>query len=196
MKNFKLYINRNDKMTSDEWSMLNSLVDSQDFKKGELIVRKNERFDKEIFIERGVVRGFLIDDEGNEKSTAFFQEYEFMSTSALRTKEEKSLYYYQAMCDTRLLFFNSKKLKAFLSQNKHLSKIGKQIKEKEIDRLSNRDDCLLQVKAKDKYLNFLKYYPNIERYISQKHIASYIGITPVSFSRIKKNLKYNKTVIN
>lgn len=187
MKNFQHYV-RNSLMTSEEWSLLRNLIDSHLLKKDKLIIRKNERFEKEIFIEKGVVRGFIIDDDGNEKSTAFFLEGEFMSTSALRTKEGKSLYYYQTMCDTNLLLFDSKKLKAFLSQSKFLSQIGKKIKEKEIDRLSNRDDCLLQVKAKDKYLKFLKFYPNLERYISQKHIASYIGITPVSLSRIKKNL--------
>jgi hypothetical protein len=86
------------------------------------------------------------------------------------------------------LVFDSKQLKDLLSENKKLVEIGKAIKERELTRLMNRDDCLMQVKAIDKYLKFINFYPNLERQISQRYIASYLGITPVSLSRLKKSM--------
>lgn len=109
-------------MIHEEWSSLENLSQSINLKKGELIARKDEQFNKEIFVEKGIVRAFVIDDEGNEKNTAFFREGEFMSTSTLRTKDGKSLYNYQAMCDILILSFESEEVKNFLSQNKHCPK--------------------------------------------------------------------------
>lgn len=172
-------------LNEEEWLQMKDIATSNYLKKGELILSEGTKNDKEYFIEKGIVRGFKTDDKGNEKSVAFFEEGEFMSTSALRIKNGLSVYSYQAMCPTILLTFDSKALKTHLSQNRHLSEFGKRIKEREIERLSKRDDCLLHVHAADRYAELLKYYPKLERYISQKYIASYIGITPVSLSRIK-----------
>lgn len=178
---------------SNQWKMIRSIGKVRKLKKEESLVQQGSIFNKEVFIEEGIMRGYIIDDEGNEKSVAFFQAGEFMSTTTLRTKNSMSMHHYQAMCKTNLLLFEPKELRAFLAKSDTLAKIGKAIKENEIERLNNRDNCLLQVKAKDKYLSFMKYYPNIEMLISQKHIASYLGITPVSLSRVKSSLKKSQS---
>lgn len=188
MRNLQSYLIQIHPISPTDWQVFTDIAQPRSLKKETLIIRENERFDQEIFIEKGVVRAFIIDEEGNEKSTAFFQEGEFMSTTAFRNKAGFSLYNYQTLCESQLVFFDSLTLKAYFSKHKDLIQLGKQLKEKEIARISSRDKCLLQVKAKDKYLEFLKCYPEIERYISQKYIASYLGITPVSLSRIKSNI--------
>lgn len=171
-----------------EWSSLTNITTVVHLKKDEIIFRKGDRSNKEFFLESGIVRGFLIDEAGNEKSTAFFEEGEFMSTQSLRTQKGLSIYNYQALCRTKLWVFDSKQLKDLLSQTQKLVEIGKDIKEREQTRMMNRDDCLMQVKAVDKYLKFISFYPNLERQISQRYIASYLGITPVSLSRLKKSM--------
>lgn len=188
MNNFEYYINQYAEISSSDWEILNSISTSLVLSKEQMIIRSNERFQKEIFIEKGVVRGFIVDEDGNEKSTSFFEEGDFMSTNTLRNNSDgKSIHNYQALNSVHLIVFEAKQLRQFFSRNKLLSNIGATIKEREILRISDRDKCLLQVTAKDKYALFSKCYPTIERYISQKHIASYLGITPVSLSRIKAN---------
>lgn len=171
-----------------EWASITNIGTTVHLKKDQIIFRKGDPNNKEVFLVNGIVRGFITDEDGNEKSTSFFEEGEFMSTRALRTKQSVSLYNYQALCRTKLLVFDSKQLKDLLSETKKLSEIGKAIKERELTRLMNRDDCLMQVKALDKYRKFITYYPNLERQISQRYIASYLGITPVSLSRLKKSM--------
>lgn len=173
-------------ISKEEWSSVTAIGTILHLKKGEIILRKGERCNKEFFIEKGIVRGFITDENGNEKSTSFFEEAEFMSTLSLRSQNGISLYNYQALCRSTLLVFDSKQLKDVLSKTKKLSEIGKAVKERELTRLMNRDESLVQVKAIAKYLKFIEFYPDLERYISQRHIASYLGITPVSLSRLKK----------
>ena len=189
MTKFDRYINNLVQLSSSDWEMLNSLSTSIVLSKEQMIAQSNEWFKKEVFIEKGVVRGFIVDEEGNEKSTAFFEEGNFMSTSSLRNNQGRSIHSYQSLGSVHLLVFDAKPLKEFFSRNKLVSEIGAKIKENEVLRMSERDKCLLQVTAKDRYAEFLKCYPTIERYISQKHIASYLGITPVSLSRVKARLK-------
>ncbi|GLR18228.1 Crp/Fnr family transcriptional regulator [Portibacter lacus] len=189
MEKFKEYINPFDKMIPEEWDIIKTMAELKVLKKEDSLIQQNAFFEKEVFIEKGIIRAYIIDDDGNEKSIAFYEEGKFMSTSTLRTLNGRSLHHYQAMCKTELILFNSNELKSFFSNNNFLSEIGKTIKEGEIKRQNNRDNCLLQVKGRDKYLNFIKHYPNIELHISQKHIASYLGITPISLSRIKSNLR-------
>lgn len=175
-------------INEEEWSSLTNIGTAIHLKKDEIIFSKGDRSNKEFFLESGIVRGFLVDEAGNEKSTAFFEEGEFMSMQSLRTQKGLSIYNYQALCRTKLWVFDSKQLKDLLSETQKLVEIGKAVKERELTRLMNRDDCLMQVKAVDKYQKFINFYPNLERQISQRCIASYLGITPVSLSRIKKSM--------
>jgi CRP-like cAMP-binding protein len=54
-----------------------------------------------------------------------------------------------------------------------------------------REATLLLDDAKTRYLNFLEEYPGLETRLKQYHIASYLGITPVSLSRVRAQLKLN-----
>jgi CRP/FNR family transcriptional regulator, anaerobic regulatory protein len=171
-----------------EWNSIRAIATEVKLKKETLFLGKGDRSDKEIFVESGIVRGFIVDESGNEKSTSFFRQGEFVSTNTLRTLHGISMYNYQALCPAVLLVFDSKELRQLLSETNSLTVLGKQIKERELMRLSNRDECLMEVKAANKYLKFIAFYPDLESRISQRHIASYLGITPVSLSRIKKIL--------
>ena len=175
-------------ISSEQWITLEGLCQSQNLKKQGHVVREGELFGQEVFVESGVLRAYKVDEEGNDRSIAFFEAGHFMSTSFLRTKNGKSLYHYQALCETRILTFNAKKLKDFFSSTVGLSAIGKSIKDQQIAQWTERDTCLVQAKAKDKYLKFIEFHPRVESLISQKYIASYLGITPVSLSRIKSAL--------
>ncbi|WP_300666315.1 Crp/Fnr family transcriptional regulator [Fluviicola sp.] len=175
-------------VNEEEWDSIRAIGTTMHLKKDEIIFRKGDRNSQEVFLETGIVRGFITDEEGNEKSTSFFEEGEFMSTQSLRTQKGVSIYHYQALCRTTLLVFDSRQLKDLLSETKKLAEVGKVIKEREQTRLMNRDDCLMQVKAVDKYQKFIAFYPHLERQISQRYIASYLGITPVSLSRLKKSM--------
>ena len=172
-----------------EWSSIEAIATRVKLKKEAIFLRKGERAGKEIFVENGIVRGFIVDESGNEKSTSFFRQGEFVSTNTLRTHQGISVYNYQALSSATLLVFDSKELRKLLSETKSMIALGKQIKERELVRMSNRDECLMEVKAVNKYLKFSGFYPGIESQIAQRHIASYLGITLRSLNRALENLK-------
>lgn len=196
MEALRSYFNEIIHISEHDWQAIKALAKEQQLKKEEILLVEGERADHEVFILQGVVRAYRVDEEGNEKSTAFFQDGAFMSLSTMRSKNGLSTYNYQALCNTKVVLFPAKPIKDLLSATKQLTTLGKNIKDTEMSRLSERDECLLQVKATDKYRKFLLSYPKLEQVIAQRHIASYLGITAVSLSRLKKELAIAEGVIN
>ena len=167
------------------WDDLCSIIIPGSFRKNEYLLKQGFHSYQEVFIEDGVVWAFLTDEQANEKGTGFYRENEFISTSALRSKNGCSIYTYQALTDTKVLTFSSEKFVRLLAKYPDLIKLAKHVKEREIDRLSKRDDCLIQASAFEKYLKFTEYYPELEFQIPLYYIASFLGITPVTLSRIR-----------
>ncbi len=130
MRIFEKYINAENTILLEEWELIKNTGRLTHIRKEELLAQQNILFKDEVFIEKGVMRAYMIDDDGNDKSIAFFQKGEFMSISTLRTKNGKSLHYYQALCETELLLFKPEVIRSFLSRNNSLIQIGKNIKEK------------------------------------------------------------------
>jgi CRP-like cAMP-binding protein len=67
-------------------------------------------------------------------------------------------------------------------------KYGNVIVERELEYKTQKEILLLTKNAEERYKTFREMYPGLENYISQYQIASYLGITPVSLSRIRKGL--------
>lgn len=186
MTGLKAYIGSIISLTNEVWEQIAVCGEKLAVDKTGIFIHKGSRFKKEIFVQEGTIRAFITDSDGNEKTTAFFQKNDFVSTNSLRTHKGHSLYSYQALSPASLIMIDTDKFAVLLSQFSTLNQLVKVVKEKETDRLSNRDDCLLQVRAEEKYAKFRQYYPHLESEISHHYIASYLGITPVSFSRIRK----------
>ncbi|GGD07144.1 Crp/Fnr family transcriptional regulator [Hyunsoonleella pacifica] len=189
MKQLKKHIEQTLLLTPAEWKSIEECCEYIALKKNEIFIPLNTVFNKEVFVENGIARAFLIDQDGNEKSVAFFKENEFITTNALRTKNGRSNYTFQVLTQASLILLDSKKFQCLLNENNKLTQLVKAVKEKENNRLAKRDECLLQVRALDKYKKFQSCYPNIDAKIANHYIASYLGITAVSLSRIRKKLK-------
>lgn len=189
MNNLKAHILQLLSFSEPEWQEIAECCTARELQKGEVFIDKGAKCNHEVYISAGVVRAFLIDEDGNEKTTAFFKANEFLSTSAHRTNRSGcSLYTYQAVSNAQLVFLNSEMFSKLYLKHDKLKKLVADVKEREVLRINNRDEILLQVRAEEKYKKFREYMPNLEFEIAHHYIASFMGITPVSLSRIRKKM--------
>lgn len=186
MEKLRKYLWEYNQISQDCWKVLREIIECETFSKDEMAIRQGAPFNKEVFIESGIVRAYFIDEQGNDKNVAFYEDGAFMSTNALRCRDGLSVYNYQALTDVKWLEFDSDSFFDLMERYSDLFNLAKKVKELEVDRLNKRDACLMQVSAEEKYDQFLKQYPEIENRIPHYHIASYLGITPVTLSRIRK----------
>jgi CRP-like cAMP-binding protein len=160
-------------------------------KKDEYFLRAGEIPKRVGFNIAGLLRLFYIDNNGMEITKHFVVENTpAISFSAFILREE-SKYYIQAMEETKLLIIDHQTYCELLD-----SHVCWQIAVRKIAIMlfilkEKREAELLLNTAGERYLQFLRDFPNLEDRINQHHIASYLGITPESLSRIRSNLKQN-----
>ncbi len=189
MKNLKKFFNT---LSEIEFNQLINEVKIESHNKGNIILRQNEISKFEIFVEEGTLRSFVPNNQGDDKTVAFFCQGEFINTYNLRTIQGRSIYYYETLNKSKIILFESRRLNKFFQATKNLNAMADKIIKIEAARLYKREKCIAPIKAKDKYFTFLQYHPQIEQLIPQLYIASYLGITHVTFSRLKKQLILEK----
>lgn len=159
--------------------------------KGEYLVKAGEKSQKVAFILEGLLRTYLITESGREKTTDLCIKGEFTSSPDVLQPESSSNRWIEALEPTTLAVTEFNTLEEFVEDRVELQYVIRKIMEDYISFKVQREEEMLSLDASGKYKKLLETYPGIEKRIPQYHIASYLGITPVSLSRIKAEM--NKT---
>ncbi|MEC5394269.1 Crp/Fnr family transcriptional regulator [Bergeyella sp. RCAD1439] len=188
MDNLSDYLSRVFNLPMEAASMCGMYYTSKDLKKGEVVLRSGEVCRFIYFVEKGLLRMYSVDRAGKEHIIQFAPENWMVSDRSSLYFNEKSFYYIDAVEDSRVLclspdfFLNLKKQYPDAVGNNDL------ILHKHIRNIQNRVNSLLAETAQERYLGFIRMYPNILQRVPQWMVASYLGITPESLSRVRKEL--------
>lgn len=159
-----------------------------DFKKNEIVIFQGDNSANLFFIIKGLVRAYYIDKEGNDITKNFAAENDFFSTKGL-ISHNPSLFYVECLEDCKCIRIPYIALNDIMEKNVNIYKIFINYIFEAMEILEARTGDLVMKSAKVRYKIFLEQYSNLDRRISQKHIASYLGIKSGSLSRIKKQIK-------
>ena len=158
------------------------------FKKGELILGIGERMTTVYYILNGLARSYYIDNDGNDITKAFLCENGFCVIESFFTNEP-SCQSFEAIENMTVLEYDADVLKSVIFALPELKELYIKMLEETIVYKMRRESSFQLESATERYLNFKKMMPNIENRVKQSYIASYLGITPVSLSRIKRALR-------
>lgn len=158
------------------------------FKKGELILGMGEKMTKVYFITKGIGRSYYVDSDGNDVTKSFLLEYNFCVSESFFTSEPSSQIF-EAIEKMEVIEFCAEEFKRFMLSNPNLKEIYIQMLEQTIVYKMRRESAFQLESATERYLNFKKQFPTLENRVRQSYIASYLGMTPVSLSRIRRALR-------
>ncbi|MGS0746959.1 Crp/Fnr family transcriptional regulator [Halpernia sp. GG3] len=156
--------------------------------KGDFLLRAGETCSDTFFVEKGLLRMFSIDKNGKEHIIQFAPESWIITDRTSQLFKEESSYYIDAVEKSEVavlppdFFFN------IFKNNPEVSGNNFKLMSNHIRALQKRINQLLGATAEERYLDFLKTYPNVFQRVPQWMVASYLGITPESLSRVRKNL--------
>ncbi len=184
----KKHIDRIAFLPPDAWIELENIVHISNIENEGYLVREGARATNEVFLIKGILRGFYRSFDGEEINVAFYTENSVLPPVYTRTKNNTSQLNIQALSDVVFGEFNADQFTSLRYKYDSLMKYGNVIVERELGYKTQREILLLTKNAEERYLAFRELYPGLENYISQYHIASYLGITPVSLSRLRKSL--------
>lgn len=158
------------------------------FRKGELLVAAGDESDTLYILLQGLVRKYFLDAAGNDITHMFLQENSLFSTDFVMIRRPSPCCF-EATERCRALMLDYGRVRKMMQREPSLLKIYVDNLEDTLRKKLLRENALLTMCATERYLELKKRIPDIDERVSQTHIASYIGITPVSLSRIRRVLR-------
>ena len=160
-----------------------------DQRKGSCFLRQGDEVNRFGLIRKGLFRIFCNAISGDEKTLAFRGEGQFLAGFSPYLEKRDIWYSMEALEDSRVLSFDFADYHKLAGLHPCWNELIKNYVTKLFIEKEERERSLLLDDAATRYRNFLESFPEYEGKISQYHIASYIGITPVSLSRIRSGMK-------
>lgn len=189
MNTFRTYIEQITKIDDGDWDIFSSKLIKREYAKKSKITKFGEIENYISFVEEGVVR-LLIPNEEEEKEITFgFSfENEFISAYDSFLTQSPSLYELETLTKTTILSISFNDLQEVYRSTLIGNLIGRYWSERLYLIKSKREQSLLNDSAEKRYLNLFEERPKLIKKIPLKYIASYIGVTPQALSRIRKRI--------
>ncbi len=137
------------------------------------------------YLKSGLLRLFYIDLNGDEVNKHFCLENTLAISYSAFLQQTESRFFIQALEDSRLVTIGYDAYQELLAGHMCWQIVARKLAEMVFILKEKREAELLLSDAQERYQQFLADYPNLEKHIAQYHIASYLGITPESLSRIR-----------
>lgn len=161
------------------------IAKEKNISKRDTLIRQGQVVTKTYFVTEGCLRSYCIDKEGKEHTLQFaIKEWWISDFIALFNNEPASLTI-EGITDARVIEFAKKDLDNSFHLFPEFEPFQRRNLERHVVSLHKRILNQLQLSASERYDLFLAQYPNIERHVPNYHIASYLGITQQSLSRIR-----------
>ncbi|MEM1318745.1 MAG: Crp/Fnr family transcriptional regulator [Bacteroidota bacterium] len=158
----------------------------QSFKKKDLLSQPGRIANEVFFIKKGMIRVMITDLAGTEHTTHFALENQFIADYSSFLQNTPANYQLQALEDTDTVVLTREAIEWGYKHMKEGEKIGRLIAEFYFTYLDNRIYSMYAKSPKERYDHITQVFPNIHNRAPQHMIASYIGITAVHLSRLKK----------
>ena len=158
------------------------------FAKNEMLLSEGEICMDTFFVEKGLLRMYSLDRNGKEHIIQFAPENWLISDRSSLNFNQKSKYYIDAVEDSEVFILSKDFFTSMIDKFPQTVENNDLLLQKHIRNLQNRVNSLLADTAEERYMTFIKMYPDILLRVPQWMVASYLGITPESLSRVRKEL--------
>jgi CRP-like cAMP-binding protein len=153
--------------------------------KGDVLIRQGQVVKNTYFVMNGCLRAYCIDKNGKEHTLQFAIKNWWISDFIAIYNNELSTLTIECIADSNIIKFNVKLLDEIYSKFPEFETFQRKNLEQHVVSLHKRILNLLQLTAQERYELFINQYPEIEQYTPNYYIASYLGITQQSLSRIR-----------
>jgi CRP-like cAMP-binding protein len=172
----------------EDLRIITSVLQRKSFKKGDIILQKGEICQEAYFIVKGLMRSFDKLSNGNDKTYVICFENHIFTEHASFVAQKPATEYLEVLEDTDVLFFTYQDLMKVYDISHGLESVGRQLSDINFIATKSKLMSLMNDDAKKRYISFLKTYQKVLPRIPQNIISSYLGITPQSLSRLKREL--------
>lgn len=182
-------VNKVSPVTEGSLDLISDLVVVEAYEKGDVFIDRGKRNNKEYFVYEGVCRSFLLSPEGEEVTISYFLEGGVLSPNKTRTANQISHLNYQALTKLTVASLNADKFEQLMIDHLDIREFGNMVLQHELLAKVEKEIALASLNARERLLLFREKYHFLENLISHADIASYLGITNISLSRLRRELR-------
>ena len=181
-------VNKVSPVSEGSLDLICDLILVEDYEKGDVFIDRGKKNNKEYFVYKGVCRSFLLSPEGEEVTISYFLEGSVLSPNKTRTANQISHLNFQALTKLTVASLNADKFEQLMINHIDIREFGNMVLQFELLAKVEKEIALASLNAKERLILFREKYHFLENLISHVDIASYLGITNISLSRLRKEL--------
>jgi CRP-like cAMP-binding protein len=188
---FRTFISNFPFLKTDEVEIIVEHTVVKEFKKGTVLLKEGTICKECYAVIRGCVREYYI-KEGLEKTTAFFTEGQSVNSFSSYTNQVPSKHFLECSEDCLLTVGNQSLVDQMCERIPRLTEFIKNEVEKDAGELQERMASFMTSSPEERFADLMNNNPSLMNRVAQHQIASYLGVTPESLSRIKKRVYQKK----
>ncbi|MDP9076941.1 MAG: Crp/Fnr family transcriptional regulator [Bacteroidota bacterium] len=182
LANFAMHIS----LEAAETEYVLSVLQHKSVKKNASVLDGGEICRHIYFVDKGCLRIFHKDKEGDEHNISFCPENWWAVDISSFSGQSPAFYSISALEDTEVFYLSYPALEKLFMEVPKFERFFRILTQNGFNLYQHRITSNLSKTAEERYLQFQKQYPKLEQRIAQKHIASYLGITPVFLSMLRR----------
>jgi len=186
---FKDYLRSKITITDEQFDLISENIKVKTFEKNKILLSPGEISNHTYFVTDGLMRCYSVDSKAKVNIIQFAPERWWLSERNSFFNEPSDFYIDAIERTTALIipknYFNENSLHVPCLHDLNNTMLNNSIRF-----MQKRINMLLSATAEERYLDFIKLYPNLTLRVPQWMIASYLGITPESLSRVRKDLAH------
>ncbi len=185
LKSFRAFV---EKFIPTEDKLFHTIISNFEYKKvarKEFLLEAGKTANKIFFLSEGFVRFFHTKNDGNEITSDFYFAPGFITSFTSFITQKPAIVNIQAMVKMDVLFIQYKKLMALYDKEHKVERLGRLLAEQVFITSEKHLLSFLNDSPQDRYLWLMKEYPEYVKNIPLNYLASYLGITAESLSRIR-----------
>ena len=152
------------------------------------IIKQLEQQNNLYFLTSGLVRGYYIDDKGNDITIRFINNQGWITHYTALLSNTPSKYTFQCLEECTIIKLPFEKINSGYDKFSSLERLGRLIAESVLQIQQARIESFQFLNAEERYLEFLHNYPELFNRVSISHLCTYLGIQRQSLTRIRKKI--------
>jgi CRP-like cAMP-binding protein len=186
------HINKRIKISREELKPCANFITPKRIKKHQFLLQEGEVCRHVAFVNSGCLREYTVDSKGEEHILQFSIADWWISDLNSFLAETPATHNIDAVQDSEVLLFEKSMRERFLEAVPKMERFFRLLLEANYVATHKRIAESLSASAEERYLSFLQTYPALVEQVPQRDVASYLGITPQSLSRIRNELSHRK----
>ncbi|MGA9365569.1 MAG: Crp/Fnr family transcriptional regulator [Bacteroidota bacterium] len=190
----RAHISKKIDLTEEEFARCTTFFVPKKLRKKQFLLREEEVCRHQAFVTKGCLRSYTIDTKGKEHVLVFAVEGWWISDMHSYLTGEPATYNIDTLEDSEVLLLNKAADEKLCLDIPKFERYFRLLYRSSLVSWLRRTDASLSLSAEEKYLWMLQTYPNIPQRLPDHQIASYLGVTPESLSRLRKHLSRKKSL--